>query len=47
MTNIILNIFDGMVLRMFYLIDTFCLTGEGIILQLAFNNVFPIWKEDF
>lgn len=38
MTNIILNIFDGTVVRLFYLSDTFCFIREGIIFTVSFQQ---------
>lgn len=38
MTNRILNIFDGTVVRMFYLTDTFCFIREGIIFTVSFQQ---------
>lgn len=38
MTNIILDIFDGTVVRMFYLTDTFCFMREGIIFTVSFQQ---------
>lgn len=37
-TNIILNILDATVVRMFYLTDTFCFIREGIIFTVSFQQ---------
>lgn len=37
-TNIILKILDGTVVRMFYLTDTFCFIREGIIFAVSFQQ---------
>lgn len=47
MINLILNIFDGMVVRVFYLTHTFYFIREGIIFTVSFQQCVSMLKENF